>query len=177
MKNFFTLSVVVVALYAASCVKESEGNILKTGDTIPSFTVDGPWGTFSSTAFAGNGGVLVFFASYCSTCQAVMPEIERIWESSREGSLFTVAALSRQNVYGEDEQSVADYWARAGYSIPYYLDIDGDIYYRFAKETIPRVYVINKDRKITYMSVGDSTLKAEEIAKAIEQALGTYPDI
>ncbi|MCC8035741.1 MAG: TlpA family protein disulfide reductase [Rikenellaceae bacterium] len=167
----------LAATLAVSCVNEADSSRLKTGDAIPSFTVDGPYGTFSSSEYNGRGGLLLFFASYCSTCHRALPAAEQIWGASDSGNLFAFAALSRQGVYDETEDAVARYWQETGFTMPYYLDFDGEVYYRFARETIPRICVIDKGGRIAYMSVGNGDITAEEIARELEKALGVEIDI
>ncbi|MCD7968977.1 MAG: TlpA family protein disulfide reductase [Alistipes sp.] len=165
----------IVALWG--CVNESDSSRIKPGDRIPSFTVTGPYGNFSSTEFTGKGGLLVLFASYCSTCQSVLPQIELLWEASWDGELFALAALSRQGVYDETEDSVGDYWESNGYAMPYYLDYKGEVYYQFAKETIPRIYVVDKQGYVTFLSLGDGSITAGELAAELENALDIEIDL
>ncbi|MCC8018811.1 MAG: TlpA family protein disulfide reductase [Rikenellaceae bacterium] len=168
----------VVIIAVTACVNESNDgdSIITEGDTIPAFSVSGPYGTVSSGDFDGRGGIILLFASYCDSCRELLPEIEKLWDASDNGTIFTFAALSRQTE-PETPETVAAYWQECGYTMPYYLDTGGEVYYRFAGQWIPRVYVVGSDRRVTYMSVSNSKLTAREIADEIEKALGITIDL
>ncbi len=173
MKAFRRTLFTIILIASSACVKESRDgdSIITEGDRIPAFTVSGPQGTVSSGDFAGRGGLILLFASYCDSCRELLPEIQKLWDASNGGTIFAFAALSRQTD-PETPETVASYWQEQGYTIPYGLDTGGDVYYRFAGQWIPRVYVVDADRRVTYMSVSDSKLTAREIADRIETALG-----
>lgn len=147
---FYTL--LLILAFATSCIKnppEPEAKeYIREGMTVPGFTTaKGSGSTFSSPEeFTGKTTLLLFFATWCPSCQRELPEINKVWEALKEDEAYNVVAVSRGGVGGQYAQNieiVQAYWDANQLTIPWYLDPNRAIFELFATSGIPRAYIIN----------------------------------
>ncbi len=174
MKRIITLTALLFSmLLPAGCISGDEDearveNHVRQGDEIPSFNdMEGflngaPAAELSSDDFSGKSGMIFFFASYCPDCRSAMGKIEAVWQQLKDDENIVIAPISRQS-NGETPETVREYWDEKGYTMPYYLDTDRQLYDKFANITIPRLYIIDAGRKVTRMFVGTIPDDPQEI--------------
>lgn len=122
----------------SSCIKEKQtGTDLAVGDRIPDFAVTMDNGTSVTGAGLREGvSCIVFFTTACPDCRETLPHVQRIYdEYSGKGVLF--ALISRE----EGPETIAEYWAEQGFTMPYSAQTDRRIYELFAWSRVPRVYI------------------------------------
>ncbi len=88
-----------------------------------------------------------------------LPHIEQIWHEHRSRPDFVILAIGRE----ESAEKLAAFKAEHGYTFPIASDLDRAIYSRFAKEFIPRTYVIDPAGTIRFASVGFSEDRLAEL--------------
>lgn len=154
-----------------ACIKEdgnSEAivNHIKVNDHIPAFTVNDTLGnTFNSKQFFGKQSVLIFFGTYCNDCKKVLPVIEEVWKIMKDDPAFLLVPVSRK----ETAKEVLNYWEKNHFTMPYYLDQNGEAFSLFANSTIPRIYVINSSNVVVWISVESLDLTAGELVEKIKE--------
>lgn len=116
----------------------------------------------------GKPSVIILFSTTCPDCHEQLPEIESLWYYASD--VFNILAISR----GEERQTVADFWNKAGYTMPVAVDADREIYNLFdrgSKTGIPQVYIM--DPKGTVIGYGDwrDQLTASDILKLTENEI------
>ena len=165
------LLVTFLAYATQACVKGDKSddgieNYVKKGDKIPEFTVVSADGetTFNSLQFNGKSGLLVFFVTSCGDCAVAMPVIQNVWAELRDNPDFIMAAVSRD----ETSETVIQHWTDKGFSMPAYLDPGREIFEMFANSTVPRIYLINPERKVTWMAIEKLDITAQEIIQKLE---------
>jgi peroxiredoxin len=84
-----------------------------------------------------------------------------------KGKDFQLLAISR----GEKKATVDQFRDKQGYTFPMGLDPKQEIYNKYASNYIPRNFVVGKDGKVIYVSVGYEPAEFENMLKAIEAAL------
>ncbi len=84
-----------------------------------------------------------------------------------KGQDFVFLPISR----GEKKATVDQFRDKQGYTFPMGLDPTQEIYKKYAANYIPRNFVVGKDGKIIYVSVGYEASEFEAMIKAIEAAL------
>lgn len=165
-KAFSFIAILSVLFF--SCIKDENNdttnNYVNTGDQVPSFTVEDATGNlFNSSQLLGKHSLLVFFGTYCLDCKLVLPIVEEVWENLNNDSKFQLVAISRR----ETADTVSEYWKENRFTMPYYLDQKGEAFALFANNTIPRIYVVNPDNKVVWMSVESLDLTAGELTEMI----------
>ena len=140
----------------------------KVGQQVPSFSITDLEGkNFSTAVSKGKIVVLNFWATWCPPCVTEMPRLENeVWKKYR-GPGFEMIAIAREQTGKE----IAEYRAKHGYTFPMASDPRREAYGKFANAGIPRNYVINRDGKILFQSVGYSPDDFEKMKNILEKEL------
>ena len=162
------LLLIIMVCAAQGCVKSDKSddgieNYVKVGSKIPEFTVLSADGEtiFNSLQFNGKSGLLVFFVTTCGDCAVAMPVIQKVWEGLRSNPDFIMAAISRD----ETAETVIGHWDDEKFSMPAYLDPGREVFAMFANSTVPRIYLINPEGKVTWMAIEKLDITAQEIIR------------
>lgn len=142
--------------------------LIKQGDKAPDFTVemvDGQKVTLSS--LKGKVVMINFWATWCPPCREEFKRMQKDVVDRFKGKDFALLAISR----GEKKATVDQFRDKQGYTFPMGLDPTQEIYKKYASNYIPRNFIVGKDGKVIYVSVGYSPDEFENMLKAIEQAL------
>jgi thiol-disulfide isomerase/thioredoxin len=83
---------------------------------------------------------LNFWATWCPPCKAEMPDIEKLYQETKDSDLVILTI----NV-GEDKKTVADFIAKNKYNFPVLLDVKGEVSQLYQVSGIPTSYFINTD--------------------------------
>jgi peroxiredoxin len=143
----------------------------KVGDRMPAISVEEVSGsTFSLANEKGKVVVVNFWATWCGPCQVEMPRLEKeIWEKYKSSPDFAMVAIARE----QTQETVADFGKKHPvYTYPLAFDPNRAVYKQFADSGIPRTYVVGRDGKIVFQSVGYDEAHFDDLDKAIGKALG-----
>jgi peroxiredoxin len=160
---------VIFALCPASCVREEApdareaSSLVKAGDEVPDFTVSNDEGTVSKATLAGKKTLLVLFSTACGDCRRALPVVEEAWRLLRDEPGVLVITISREEPAG----TVSDYWATAGFTMPYYLDEDRAVFNKFASAYTPRVYLVDPRQRVAEMHVETLPLTGEQLYRRV----------
>lgn len=162
----------VVAPYNASAQDQSaeiaKTTLVKVGDKAADFTVemlDGKQITLSK--LKGKVVLVNFWATWCPPCREEFKRMQKDVVDRFKGKDFQLLAISR----GEKKATVDQFRDKQGYTFPMGLDPKQEIYNKYASNYIPRNFVVGKDGKVIYVSVGYEPAEFENMLKAIEAAL------
>ena len=153
-------------LFLSSCIQEKEdpltGANLKIGDKIPHFTVkmnDGS--TISEGNLHGCVSLIVFFHTSCKDCQQVLPILQRFYEAYPQ---YPMVCISR----AENEASVAAYWKKQGFTLPYSAQEDRSVYELFAQTGVPRIFFIDEEGVIRHLFTDRALPEWDDMVRALE---------
>jgi len=148
---------------------QEEGDIIKTGDTMPAFTIVSDNGAeLKSASMQGKVILLTFFATWCPPCQKELAAIqETLWPKYKNNANFMMLVVGREH----SDEELAKYNEKKGFEFPLYPDKDRAIYGKFAKSLIPRVYLVGKDGKVIRTSKGFNEDEFTGLMNQIEKAL------
>ncbi|MEW6653138.1 MAG: TlpA disulfide reductase family protein [Bacteroidota bacterium] len=164
--SILVLLFTAVFSFAQDDIKES--TLLNVGDNLPKFTVKALTGSgLSSDELNGKVGLITFWATWCGPCKAEMPFLQKDIYDKISDTNFVMAAISR----GEDTEIVKKFIDINKYTFPIYLDKEAAVYKLFASKYIPRNYVIGKDGRVKFTSVGFKHEEFEEMVKTIKAEL------
>ena len=141
---------------------------LTIGSTAPSWTLtDRDGNTVSLEEMRGSIVVLDFWATWCSPCVAVMPEIQ---------SLFENYPNDQVHVYGVNVWESGDpatFMDESGFT--YGLLLEGDAVAEDYKVTgIPTMYIIDQEGRIAFVEVGANPEIGEMLSSAVDDLLEIY---
>ena len=180
MKNFGRKAYIILAALfvmaiaapqSASAQQEAEieaTTIIKQGQKAPDFTVemvDGDKVTLSS--LKGKIVLINFWATWCPPCREEFKRVQKDIIDHFKGQDFVFLPISR----GEKKSTVDSFRDKQGYTFPMGLDPTQEIYKKYASNYIPRNFVVGKDGKVIYVSVGYEAKEFEAMVKALEAAL------
>ncbi len=142
--------------------------ILKQGDAAPDFTVDALDGAKVRLSTLKGKVVLVnFWATWCPPCREELKHVQKEIIDRFAGKDFVFMPVSR----GEKPSVVEAFMAKTGYTFPVYVDPKQEVFKLFATNYIPRNFLVGKDGKVKYVSVGYDAKEFAKLIEAIEREL------
>ena len=174
MKRLFLICAALVMAFAvmpkaAMAQDDIEATtLIKKGDKAPDFTVemvDGEQITLSK--LKGKVVVVNFWATWCPPCRQELKVVEKELINRFKGKDFVFLPISR----GEAKKTVEAFREQNGYTFPMGLDSKQTIYKKYASNYIPRNFVVGKDGKVIYVSVGYEPKEFAEMVEVIEKAV------
>ncbi len=145
-----------------------ENAIVKVGDPVPAFTVQMVDGTTVDIAdLRGKVVVVNFWATWCPYCVAELKVVqEKMLDRIADADLVFLAIAREEGL-----DKVLPFRKQGGYTFPMGIDPDRSIFDRFAKNSIPRNYVIDRQGTIVAAEVGYTPAKFDELVEKIEAEL------
>ena len=166
MKTFFAILLTFCLAVPATSQETDNSTLTKVGQAVPNFTVatiDGK--TLTMSDLKGKVVLVNFFATWCGPCMSEMPHVEsEIWQKLKSDK-FVVLAVGREHT----TEQLVKFNKEKGFTFPIAPDPNREVYKLFATQYIPRNYVIDKDGKIAFQSMGYSP---EEFGKMVELIKG-----
>ena len=146
----------------------AESTLVKVGDKAPDFKVtmvDGS--SITLPALKCKVVCLNFCASCCLPCREPLKHLQKHFIVR-----FAVAeSVSLPVSRGEAANTVKAFQQKNGYKFPAGLDPEQAIYKRYASNFIPRNFVIDKQGKIAYLSVGYDEKEFAELIDTVAAQL------
>ena len=152
-----------------SFAQNDKGDIVKTGDKMPAFTLTSTVnGTVNSADLKGKVVLINIFATWCGPCQSELAEVQKtLWPKYKDNKDFRMIVIGREHT---DEELTA-YNKRKEFTFPLYPDPKREVTNKFASQYIPRSYLINKEGKVISATVGYQKEEMDKLMKEIDKAL------
>lgn len=168
--RIISLFLFTILLSVTSFSQETEKiDYLLKGDTLPEFnieTLDGQ--KLKSSDLKDKTTVLVFFATWCPPCRKELPHVQKeIWEKFKSNKDFQLFVIGREHTVEEMKK----FKEENGFTFPMVADTNRDIFKLFAKQNIPRTYIINPNGKIEVAKTGFDLDSFRKDIKIIDQLL------
>lgn len=168
MKKYLLISFLAM-LTVWTRAQDTSGDIVKVGQAMPAFTIVSDNGQkISSASLKGKVILVNLFATWCPPCQKELAEVQKtLWPKYKDNKDFVLLVIGREHT----DADLLKYNEKKGFTFPLYPDKNRAIFNVFAKNLIPRSYLVGKDGKVIYASKGYSEEDFAELMSKIETAL------
>lgn len=172
MKTWFLL---IFLLFSFSSIRltaqvdEEASTLVKAGETAPNFRYTSADGTSIQLSDLKGKLVLInFFATWCGPCMQELPRLQSdIYDKYKAHPDFVLLVIGRE--HSTDELKIFN--DKKGFSFNLIADPKREIYSAFAKQYIPRNFLIGKDGKVIYSAVGFDNAEFEQLKELIANHL------
>jgi peroxiredoxin len=143
-------------------------SLVKPGERAPNFRIKVDDGSeVEMDHLRGKVVVLNFFATWCGPCMMELPHIQETWDAYRGQTDFALLAVDRE----ETSETVAAFKKKQGFTFPMAADPKRSVYSQYAKELIPRTYLISRDGMIRFVSTGFNEERFDEFKRELAKEL------
>lgn len=155
--------------FSCGVFAQDENTFVKVGDNAPDFTIKMQDGTTKQLSdLKGKVVWLNFFANWCPPCRKELPHLEKeVYKKFKSRNDFEVMVVGREH----DWATVNKFKSDNNYVLPFYPDAKREIFSKYAKQSIPRNFIIDKEGKIAVSSTGFNEKEFNEIIEKVEELL------
>jgi peroxiredoxin len=163
-KQFTTLAIAVLLISLVwiiltpilfnSTQAASDISAPQSGFVAPDFTLSTPQGQTHTLSEYRDKTVLVFFwASWCSVCKGIMPDLQAVYESVPTEA-FEILAVN--TTHQDTITNAVNYFQSQGYTYPMLLDTDGSVSRLYQLNGLPTSIMVGPDGLIRDRVIGSS---------------------
>lgn len=167
LKNLLTTFALIV--FTTTLFSQDEFTLVKTGETAPDFTFESaPGKTQKLSDLKGKIVWINFFATWCGPCRQELPHLQKeVYDKYKDNPDFVLIILGREHKWEE----VNKFKTEQGFTMPFYPDPERKVFSLYANQNIPRNFIIDKDGKVAYSSIGFEPEEFEKIKKKVEDLM------
>ena len=143
--------------------------LVKEGDPAPDFSFVNEKGqTLKLSDLKGKVVWINFFATWCGPCRQELPHLQKeVYDKYKNNKDFVLLIFGREH----DQTTVDEFKKTQHYTMPFYPDVKRKIFSLYAKQNIPRNFIIGKDGKIAVSSIGYTEKEFGEMVKKVVEML------
>ena len=163
------LLLIFILFLTTNLLAQDKFTFVKKGDIAPNFTIELQDGTTKQLADLKGKVVWVnFFATWCGPCRVELPHLEKeVYNKFIDRNDFEVLVIGREH----DWETVNKFKEENNYILPFYPDPKREIFSKYAKQNIPRNFIIDKEGKIAVASIGFNKDEFSKIILQVEELL------
>lgn len=166
---YFKILIISLLFGSLQGFAQDEFTLVKRGDAVPTFEYEtAPGITKSITELKGKTILINFFATWCGPCRKELPVVQSdIYNKYKDNPNFVLLIFGREHSWEE----ISKFRQENKFTMPIYPDPQRKIFSLFAKQNIPRNFVISPEGKIIYSSTGFAEKEFGELKKTLEKQL------
>jgi peroxiredoxin len=169
MKTLRIILLTIITFGYFTLTAQDEFTLVKVGDSAPDFSFSTENGqTKKLSELKGKVVWINFFATWCGPCRQELPHLQKeVYDKLKNNKNFELIILGREHTWEEINKFKTD----NKYNMPFYPDTGRKVFSLYAKQNIPRNFVIGKDGKIAVTSTGFTEKEFAEIISKVEGLL------
>ncbi len=169
MQTKYIFLLMALSGFTIASMAQDETTLVKVGEKAPDFKIEMENGTTKQLSdLKGKVVWINFFATWCPPCRKELPYLQKeVYEKFKNRKDFEVLVIGREHDWKEVNKFKND----NNYLLPFYPDKDRAIFSKYAAQTIPRNFIIDKDGNIAVTSSGFTEKEFGEIIGKVEQLL------
>jgi peroxiredoxin len=169
MKTKQLLLIFTLFAFAVSVFAQDEFTLVKVGDAAPDFSFSTENGqTKKLSELKGKIVWINFFATWCGPCRQELPHLQKeVYDKLKNNKNFELIILGREHSWEE----INKFKTNNKFNMPFYPDTARKVFSLYAKQNIPRNFVIGKDGKIAVCSTGFTEKEFAKIIGKVEEML------
>ena len=197
----FMMTIIVAQDVAKTPGMESgDDNDLKVGDIAPSWALMYAPGKFEflknwseeegtklrklATQPNRHAVLMSFFATWCQPCMKELPILENVYQEYKDERikffLVDITEATRNNPGYGDMPKAGPFLKEKGVTMQILYDTRGTVMKRYNAQTLPRLFMMDGDRKLTFLRRGFHEGEEEkfttELSDEIERLLAELPE-
>jgi len=169
MKSKQLLLVFCLFTFYFSLFAQDEFTLVKEGQKAPDFTYEtAPGKTVKLSDLKGKVVWINFFATWCGPCRQELPHLQNeVFDKHKNDKNFVLLIFGREH----DWTTVNKFKTEQKFTMPFYPDIERKIFSLYAKQNIPRNFIIDKEGKVAVSSTGFTEKEFGKIVEKVEKLL------
>ncbi len=170
MKTMIVLLFLFVSSGLWAQTEEEKATLVKTGQEVPDFVLEGRAGQqISAKDLRGKVVLINFFAAWCGPCMKELPHVQKeIYEKYKDDPDFRLLVIGRE--HSSEEMDL--FKQKKGFDFDLFPDPKREVYSKFASQFIPRNFIVGKNGKIIYASVGFDDKEFDKMLTVLKEQLG-----
>lgn len=169
MKTKQLLLTFCLLAFSFSLFSQDEFTLVKEGQIAPDFSFATENGqTKKLSELKGKVVWINFFATWCGPCRQELPHLQKeVYNKLKNNKNFELIILGREHKWEE----INKFKSENKFDMPFYPDIERKVFSLYAKQNIPRNFIIDKEGKIVVASTGFTEKEFDELVGKVEELL------
>ena len=166
MKTKQLLLIFTIFVCSFSLFAQDEFTLVKVEEKAPDFSFASENGqTKKLSDLKGKVVWINFFATWCGPCRQELPHLQKeVYIKLKNNKNFELIILGREHKWEE----INKFTAENKFDMPFYPDIERKVFSLYAKQNIPRNFIVDKEGKIAVASTGFNDKEFEEIVGKVK---------
>ena len=163
------LSLIIFLFFVGNVFAQDDFTLVKKGEIAPDFTFKTLDGNIKKLSdLQGKVVWINFFATWCPPCRKELPHLQKeVYDKYKNSKDFVLLIFGREHTWEE----VNEFKKEQNFTMPFYPDPKREIFSIFAKQNIPRNFIIDKNGKIVVAATGFTEKEFGDIKSKVAELL------
>jgi peroxiredoxin len=169
MKTKQLLLIFTLLAFTSSLFAQDEFTLVKEGQKAPDFSFSTENGQARKLSnLKGKVVWINFFATWCGPCRQELPRLQKeVYDKLKDNPQFELIILGREHSWEE----IKKFTTENKYNMPFYPDPGRKVFSLYAKQNIPRNFIIDKEGKVVISSTGFNEKEFGEILEKLQSLI------
>jgi peroxiredoxin len=156
-------------LFTGSLFAQDEFTMAKEGEQAPDFTYEKVTGKTQKLSDLKDKVIWInFFATWCPPCRQELPHLQKeVYDKYKNNKDFVLLIIGREHTWDE----INKFKKEQKFDMPFYPDPERKIFSIYAKQNIPRNFIVDQNGKIVMATTGFTEKEFEEIKSKVAELL------